>query len=92
MTESLYRLNSKINVREVAVNDLVTDLSDGVGAQPSTLKETTVNNEHRSSLYTFLRSSAMSPWVAMPRSQSCGSSGLRMSTKRSISLNRGAYR
>ena len=25
------RLNSKITVREVSVNDLVTDLSDGVG-------------------------------------------------------------
>lgn len=32
-TDSLsFRLNSKINVREVHVNDLTTDLSDGVGA------------------------------------------------------------
>lgn len=30
LTVVLFRLNSKINVREVAVNDLVTDLSDGV--------------------------------------------------------------
>lgn len=42
MTGSPYRLNSKINVREVAVNDLVTDLSDGVGALPSTTKDCAV--------------------------------------------------
>lgn len=34
--DALYRLNSKINVREVSVNDLVTDLSDGVSTPRST--------------------------------------------------------
>lgn len=31
----LYRLNSKVASRQVAVNDLVKDLSDGVGVSPS---------------------------------------------------------
>ena len=32
------RLNSKVNSRNVAVNDLVTDLSDGVHKPPSARK------------------------------------------------------
>lgn len=56
----LSRLNSKINVRQVSINNLVTDLSDGVSNPAFDQLKAKSNVLVRSSSYTSLRYLAMS--------------------------------
>lgn len=96
-----HRLNSKLKVREVEINDLITDLSDGVSRffalSPFTcpsllLRPPRLTPPLRLSSSTSLRSWATSPSADMPPAPSSACKSSRMSTSRWTSSRGGVFR